>query len=95
MLDPDVRTEKLARRLQNLDAAIRRGLADAEAARVHSVNGVRAEMQERFGELKTHDCVSNLTRVGLGFSAVKVTRCLFAIAKSPVCSQCVSVVSAA
>ena len=36
------------RRLQTLDAAIARGIADADAGRVHSIDDVRAEMQKYF-----------------------------------------------
>jgi antitoxin ParD1/3/4 len=37
------------RRLSALDAAVARGVADAEAGRVHSVEAVRGELHERFG----------------------------------------------
>lgn len=35
-------------RLARLDAAIERGLADAEAGRVHEIDEVRAEMRDRY-----------------------------------------------
>ncbi len=35
-------------RLARLDAAIERGLADAEAGRVHDIDEVRAEMRQRY-----------------------------------------------
>lgn len=38
------------RRLGGLDAAIARGVADAEAGRGESVNAVRESMRERFGK---------------------------------------------
>jgi antitoxin ParD1/3/4 len=36
------------RRLTALDAAIARGVADAEAGRVHDIEAVRGELRERF-----------------------------------------------
>ncbi|HEX8168533.1 MAG TPA: type II toxin-antitoxin system ParD family antitoxin [Beijerinckiaceae bacterium] len=36
-------------KLAELDAAIARGVADAEAGRVHTVEEVRASLRERFG----------------------------------------------
>jgi hypothetical protein len=36
------------RRLAQLDAAIARGIADADAGRVHDIDDVRREMRERF-----------------------------------------------
>lgn len=36
-------------RLSELDAAIARGLADADAGRVHDPESVRRELHERFG----------------------------------------------
>jgi antitoxin ParD1/3/4 len=38
------------RRLAALDTAISRGIADADAGRVHEVDAVRAELAERFGQ---------------------------------------------
>jgi antitoxin ParD1/3/4 len=37
------------RRLAALDAAIARGIADADAGRVKDIDQVRTEMEERFG----------------------------------------------
>ena len=37
------------RRLHRVDAAIARGLADAEAERVQELDEVRAELRDRFG----------------------------------------------
>jgi antitoxin ParD1/3/4 len=38
------------RRLQSLDTAIERGIADAEAGRVQSIDDVRENMRKRLGE---------------------------------------------
>ena len=42
------------RRLEQLDAAIARGLADAEAGRVQDIDTVRAELRRRAGSTESN-----------------------------------------
>ena len=42
------------RRLEQLDAAIARGLADAEAGRVQDIDTVRAELRSRAGSTESN-----------------------------------------
>jgi predicted transcriptional regulator len=58
--DLDVLEQIIAARREKseIDTAIRRGLADAAAGRVHSAEAVKSRLREKFGLYKKHPACS-------------------------------------